>query len=284
MQKEQPFISYETRLQRVLAYIYDHLDDELNLNQLAEIACMSPYHWHRVFRAMTGETLAETVRGLRLAKAANAMVEENTPIREIAVQVGYKNLAGFSRAFKSAHGLSPQEFRNQGQKITNLVKIRSQENALYPVHIETKMGFRAAGIAHFGPYRQIGKCFKQLGGILVTNSLMPLVEKLFVIYHDMPGSKPAEELRAHIAVAIKKDFPEHLDGLDYFDIENGRFAILTHKGPYARLSAAYDWLYGTWLPNTKYELRPAPPLEIYINDPKTTSSAELRTEIWLPII
>lgn len=284
MQKDQPFLSYEARLQRVLAYIYDHLDDELSLNHLADIACMSPYHWHRIFRAMTGETLAETVRGLRLAKAANALLEEDTPIREIAAQVGYKNLAGFSRAFKCAHGLSPQDFRNEGQKITNLVKKRTPENNLYPVHIEEIKGFCAAGVAHIGPYQQIGKCFKQLGGILVTNSLMPLVETLFVVYHDVPGTKPAEELRAHVAVSIKKDFPENQNGLEYFNIEGGRYAILEHTGPYARLRAAYDWLYGTWLPNAGVELRNAPPLEVYVNDPKTTPSAELRTDIWLPIL
>lgn len=284
MPKDQPFLSYEERFQRVLAYIYDHLDEELSLDQMAEIACMSRYHWHRVFRAMTGETLAETVRGLRLAKAANALVEEDTPIREIAAHVGYKNLAGFSRAFKNAHGLSPQDFRNQGQIITNFVKRKVKTEQAFPVRITELEGFRAAGVAHIGPYQQIGKCFKELGGILVANSLMPLVETLFVIYHDVPGTKPNEELRAHVAVSIKTEFPPAQKGLDYFDVAPGRYAILEHTGPYARLRAAYDWLYGTWLPDAGVQLRDAPPLEVYINDPKITPSAELRTDIWLPIL
>lgn len=284
MQKDQPFLSYETRLQRVLSYIYDHLDDELSLDHLAEIACMSRYHWHRVFKAMTGETLAEVVRGLRLAKAANALVEEETPIREIANRVGYKNLAGFSRAFKSAHNCSPQDFRNQGQKITNLVKQKAKADQFYPVRITELDGFEAAGVAHIGPYRQIGKCFSQLGGILAANSLMPLVETLFVIYHDVPGTKPMDEMRAHVAVSIKPQFPPHQEGLEYFEVASGKYAILEHTGPYARLRAAYDWLYGTWLPEAGVELKNAPPLEVYINDPKITPSAELRTDIWLPIL
>jgi AraC family transcriptional regulator len=73
--------SYEARLLRVLAYIYDHLDGDLSLDRLSDVACMSRFHWHRVFRAMTGETPAEAARRLRLIKAANALVHEDTPWR-----------------------------------------------------------------------------------------------------------------------------------------------------------------------------------------------------------
>ena len=65
---------YETRLSRVIDYIHDHLDDELDLNRLAEIACLSPYHWHRIYHAFYGETAAATVRRLRLHRAANELV------------------------------------------------------------------------------------------------------------------------------------------------------------------------------------------------------------------
>src|SRR5262245_16154905 len=75
---------YEARLLRVLAYIHDNLDGDLSLDRLADVACMSRFHWHRVFRAMTGETLADAVRRIRLSRAANALVSEERPIEEIA--------------------------------------------------------------------------------------------------------------------------------------------------------------------------------------------------------
>ena len=60
---------YEARLSRVLDHIYDHLDEPLDIDRLAEIACLSPYHWHRIYQAMYGETIAATVRRLRLHRA-----------------------------------------------------------------------------------------------------------------------------------------------------------------------------------------------------------------------
>ena len=64
---------YEPRLRRVIAHVHDHLDEPLDLNALAEIACLSPHHWHRIYHAMFGETLANTVKRLRLHRAAGRL-------------------------------------------------------------------------------------------------------------------------------------------------------------------------------------------------------------------
>ena len=89
--------SYEERVGRVVAYVFDHLDDELDLNRLAEVACLSPYHWHRVYCAMRGETIATTVKRLRLDRAATYLVQTAMPIDEIARKSGYANLQSFTR-------------------------------------------------------------------------------------------------------------------------------------------------------------------------------------------
>lgn len=280
----KPFAGYEKRLNRVLSHIYDNLDDDLNLDALADIACMSRYHWHRVFKAMTGETLAGVVRRLRLNKAANALVQADTPVRDIAEQVGFKNLASFSRAFKKAHGVSPNEFREQGTKVENLLALNKGNETMYPVSVKELKGFRAAGVCHTGPYQQIGKAFKSLGSLLMANSLLPEVSSLFVIYHDAPDSKPSAEFRSHVAVSINDGFPEGLDALDYFEVSGGKYAVLEHKGPYPTLKAAYQWLYGTWLPQSGEEPRDMPPLEVYISDPKVTPPQDLRTDIRLPLV
>ena len=284
MPTEKPFVSYENRLNRVLSYIYENLDEELSLDTLADIACMSRYHWHRVFKAMTGETLAGVVRRQRLNKAANALVQESTPVKDIALQVGFKNLASFSRAFKKAHGVSPNEFRERGMQTANFLELSTGSETMYPVLIKEIEGFKAAGVPHIGPYQKIGRAFQSLGGTLMANSLLPQVDALFAIYHDAPDSKPSSEFRSHVAVSIKEGFPDNLDGLDYFDIEGGKYAVLEHQGPYATLKTAYDWFYGAWLPQSGEEPRDAPPLEVYVNDPRTTPSADIRTDIRLPLV
>ncbi|MEQ8825941.1 MAG: AraC family transcriptional regulator [Filomicrobium sp.] len=283
MSASTTFRNYEERLQRVLSHIYENLDGELSLDALADIACMSRYHWHRVFKAMTGETLAEAVRRLRLHKAANALVHEETPVSEIAKRVGYPNLASFSRAFSNAHGMSPNAFREQGVEITELLQRNSGDQKMYPVVIKDIGTFQAAGIEHVGPYEDIGGAFQKLGGVMAARSLMEHITGAFGIYYDAPDSKPEAELRSCAAFMTGYGFPKDVEGLDYFEVAGGKYAVMEHKGPYATLGAAYDWLYGKWLPESGEEPRDAPPVEIYVNDPATTAPADLRTDICLPI-
>jgi AraC family transcriptional regulator len=87
---------YEARLNRVLEHIYDHLDEPLDIDRLAEIACLSPYHWHRIYQAMHGETVASTVRRLRLHRAAGYLACRP---RNIASRA---HIAGSSRRYPEA--------------------------------------------------------------------------------------------------------------------------------------------------------------------------------------
>ncbi len=275
--------TYEARLRRVLLHIYDHLDGDLSLDALSEVACMSRFHWHRVFRAMTGETLADAIRRVRLLKAANALVQEDAPLAEIAQRYGYSEVASFSRAFSAAHGVAPGTFRAQGVQLSNDLRQNPGEFRMYPVTIETLPSGRAAGVLNLGPYTSLGRAFQQLGGTLAAYNLFHKVSGLFAIYHDVPESKADPELRSHAAVIIADDFPAGIDGLEYFDIAGGKHAVLAHKGPYATLASAYEWLYGKWLPQSGEDPRDAPPIELYVNDPRTTAPDELRTDIRLPL-
>jgi AraC family transcriptional regulator len=275
--------NYETRLRRVLAHIYDHLDGDLSLDALAEVACMSRFHWHRVFKAMTGETLAGAVRRVRLLKAANALVVEGAPLAEIAERYGYPDLASFSRAFSTAHGVAPGAFRTQGVQLANDLRQNPGDFRMYPVTIETLPASRAAGVLNLGPYTNLGQAFQQLGATLAAHNLFPKARGLFAIYHDVPDSKPEAELRSHAAIIIGDDFPPGIAGLEYFDLAGGRHAVMAHRGPYATLASAYEWLYGKWLPQSGEEPRDAPPIELYVNDPRTTPPDELRTDIRLPL-
>ena len=100
MKEASIWAAYEQRLQRVSAYIYDHLDEELDLDRLADIACLSPHHWHRIYRAVHGETLAATVKRLRLHRAAGDLVRTTLSVDVIARRAGYPNLQSFYQDFQ----------------------------------------------------------------------------------------------------------------------------------------------------------------------------------------
>lgn len=277
--------SYEARLLRVLAYIYDNLDGDLSLDTLADVACMSRFHWHRVYRAMTGETLADAIRRIRMAKAANALVRDSdAPVADVAERHGYPNAASFSRTFSAAHGLSPAAFRELGARVAGELHNNHGANSMYPVVIETLPPLRAAGVLYVGPPINVGRAFQTLGGIMFARNLFANARGMVAVYHDAPGAKPDTELRAHAAVIIADGFPADIEGLEYFDLVGGKHAIMQHKGPYATLAAAWEWLYGKWLPQSGEEPRHAPPFEFYVNDPRNTPPDQLRTDIRLPLM
>ena len=109
--------SYEDRLLRVLDHVYAHLDGDLSLDTLADVAALSRFHFHRVFSAMTGETVAGFIRRVRLYKASHLLVQGEDEIERIAQLCGYPNPRSFARAFSGclwtdAHRLSDARCRD----------------------------------------------------------------------------------------------------------------------------------------------------------------------------
>src|SRR5258705_3918975 len=95
------------RIDRVLAHFADHLDADLSVAELARIAHFSPYHFHRMFRAMTGESVAALVRRLRLETAGRALREHDGSVTDVALAAGYGSPEAFTRAFPPAFGAPP---------------------------------------------------------------------------------------------------------------------------------------------------------------------------------
>ena len=198
---------YEGRLLRVLAHIHDHLDGDLSLDALADVACMSRFHWHRVFRAMTGETLADAVRRIRLLRAANALVREDRPIEEIAARYGYSGPASFSRAFRAALGVAPGEFREQGVQRTAELRNNKGDQPMFPVTIKDLPPAGPRAFCMWATMPIYRERFSSSAESLAARNLFSHAQGLFAIYHDAPGSKPDAELRAHVAVIVGAAFP-----------------------------------------------------------------------------
>jgi AraC family transcriptional regulator len=113
-EKSANWINYEARLNRVTDYIYAHLDKSLDLAKLAGVAYLSPYHFHRIYRAARGETVNTTVRHLRLHRAAAQLAQANFSIEQISSTAGYQNVQSFSRAFNERYAMPPARYRKLG--------------------------------------------------------------------------------------------------------------------------------------------------------------------------
>ena len=99
IKKDSSLKEYKSRISRVIKYIDDNLNKELSLETLADAACFSPFHFHRIFNAIVGETPGDFVKRLRIEKAANQLIYFNDqPITQIALNCGYSSSASFARA------------------------------------------------------------------------------------------------------------------------------------------------------------------------------------------
>lgn len=264
---------YGQRLDRVLAYLADHLDADVDLERLAQVACFSPFHFHRVYRAVQGEKVAETVRRMRLHRAACDLLEDEQPIERVAARAGYGSQAAFTRAFRSAYGAPPAAYRTSAL---------SAGERPYVVEERTIQAMRVATLLHVGDYAGIGPAFDRLNALAVSRGVVGPSTRYFGIFHDDPAGTPMEALRSQACVTVPDDFVAEGD-VRVSAIAGGRYGAVLHVGPYAELHRAYEWLYREWLLREGREPGEGPCVEEYLNDPRTTPASELRSEVWLPL-
>lgn len=277
--------THQARADRVLAYIYEHLDEELDLEKLAEVACLSPHHWHRVHRAIAGETLAQTVRRLRLHRAAHDLVYTDEAIEVISTSAGYGSAEAFSRAFKTDYGQPPAQYRSATQNFTDHLESQRMSEDRPPVEIRTLPSRRLAVMTHKGPHYEIGKTFEPLFVWAQANNLIHMGVTGISVYFDNPEIVPPQDLRSFAGIPVPDTFePKAKDDLiQIYETEPGAHAVLTHRGPYSELGKAYGYLYGTWFPQNNLVPTARPCLEENLNDPKTTPPQSLVTEISIPL-
>ena len=123
MSMETETRNYCERISAVKEYIYEHIDEPLNRQVLAQVAGFSVPHFHRIFAAETGESIASYVRRVRLERAGHKLRFGAIDITEVALAAGYDTHAAFGKAFKQQFGLSPSEFRQLGcQVATKILK------------------------------------------------------------------------------------------------------------------------------------------------------------------
>jgi AraC family transcriptional regulator len=274
--------TYEDRLLRVLDHIHDNPAGDLSLDALADVAAMSRFHWHRVFHAMTGETAAQAVRRIRLHRAAVWLVQTDMDLAEIATRAGYGSPRSLARAFALQYGRSPAAFRKDGEAIAERIRLRTGDLTMYSVDIADQPARRLAAMPHTGPYPEIGAAFQKGAAIVSARGLWHAVRGGVAVYYDDPSATAPGALRSHAGFALEGEtaVPE---GMEEVRLPAGPAAVLHFRGPYSGLQAAYDFLYGVWLPQSGRETADAAPFEVYLNDPSEVPPEDLLTDIVVPI-
>jgi len=274
--KSKTRIHYATRLEPVLQWLASHPDAVPDLYRLADLACLSPYHFHRVYRALMGETVHATMLRVRMHRASVDLAGDR-PMRQVAQRAGYSSQAAFNRAFGAVFGMPPGRYRHARSRPFN-----PQELGMYPITIEQFDGAALATLAHQGDYQQIGTTFDRLFMLASSRDLVGPATRSFGVYYDDPSQVPAARLRSRAGLTLPPGATADAV-FEPFELPAARCAVLEYTGPYSEIEAAYDWLFAQWLPASGQETLDFPMWEEYVNDPKTTPAAELKTRIYLPL-
>ncbi|USD43102.1 AraC family transcriptional regulator [Vibrio sp. SCSIO 43135] len=256
---------YHQRLLPVIRHLEEQFNQPLNLEAVASLACLSPYHFHRIFKAVVGETLNEYLRRLRLEAAANDLFYKKPPITEVALEYGFSSSQSLAKAFKQHFDLTPSQIRQcesldvfaqllKNSKIGHVLRKNGHESdaSNFYTPLEPKQWSETMEIQTFDP------C--QLAYVRVTGpygeNYEPAVNKLYgwagpqglagntniFIYHDNPEITPADKCRTDICLFIDGDTVPN-NGIEAKPFPGGKYGVIrqtiTDKSQYA---SAWDSL------------------------------------------
>lgn len=287
---------YQLRILRVLDHIQRQLDTPLSLDELAAVACFSPFHFHRVFKGMVGESVHEHVRRLRLERAATRLRAGVVPVTEIAFEAGYGAHEAFTRIFKTAYTVPPVQFRRERWRHTALmapsaVHYRDGQRLIdfnpppakikkMKVIIKKLEPIRVVYLRHTGPTttaHSVAATWQKFGRLLAGHQ-----GRCIGINYDDPESIKFENMRYDCCMAVDTSY-QPTGELRVQNIVGGEYAVTQHRGSYGKMDETYAELMGQWLPRSGRQPAAAPCFQISLNDPQFTAPESLLTEIYLPL-
>lgn len=281
--------AYLESINKAIAFIESHAASDIQLKDVAVQANLSLYHFHRVFKSLTGDTTKEFLTRLRLEKAALKLKHTPHDIGQIAVDCGYKNHETFTRAFKDYFGLTPNDYRHTIAELrTNreaaLKKTNTSLSSLQvqgPV-LKTLPDLHLAYIRHTGAYDKVGASFQKLMLWAASHLVLKLKPVTLGIVHDNPDLTEEPHIRFDACVVLSKEIKSSGE-IAYKKINGGKFAVFTYKGAYEGFYPVYDYIYNVCLFENKFELDDKPALEWYIKSPPFYKPENFVTDFYVPI-
>jgi AraC family transcriptional regulator len=296
---------YIGRINKVMDFIENNLDKNLSLNVVAQVACFSPYHFHRIFSALTGETINEFISRKRLEGIASLLMKgSEQSFSQMAFDFGFNSASSFSRAFKNYYGISPTQFRampkGQFSKIrkvdrknrevelsfdTYICNINNIKNWLEMnanVAIREMPELQLAYVSHMGNFDQIGKAYERLmrwagpKGLLNQPNL-----KTVTVYHDDPQVTEIAKVRQSAGITVDQEIST--DGeVGFMKIPKGKFAVGRFEISDKEFEQAWNSMC-VWIADHGYQSREKDYYELYHNDHMEHPERKFILDICIPV-
>lgn len=307
---------YRMRINRTIDYIQAHYAEELSLEKLASVACFSKFHFHRIFRAMVGETLNDFVQRVRLEKSLQKLTtERDKPITDIALECGFSCSQNYSKFFKGYYGVTPSfvrrefhwaEWQNKMRRLKGreMKELPPAEAHLYDVYrnrrrvsiekildqqpvtgveIRNMPDMRVAYVRTIGPYtkERISPAFQRLLKWAAPRGLITPGVKILSIWNN-PGSVPEDKLIHDACITI----PETISADKWVDVQvltAGKYAICRSEIQANQMEEAWLGFVLKWLTASDYQPDDRPMYHIYNNIPDSHPAALYILDLCMPV-
>ncbi|MEM1324263.1 MAG: AraC family transcriptional regulator [Bacteroidota bacterium] len=285
----------ETQLQRykrLITYIDERFKEDINIEKVEAISHYSYRNINRIFQALHHETIGKYIKRMRLEKAAQYLKYSKASVSDIAFEVGFEDVAAFSKAFKSKYNCSPSAFRNSSESIRQIIE---QSLVLEPEALRPHLQFEISDLPSFdflcleyrGDYNDlaaIGARWKQMLNYAQQQQL--LNDRSIFLAEILDDNKISEYIncRYNLGILLAQPLDFEPDGLfKQKQHKRQRYAKFLHVGPHEQSQETYTKIYAHWMLDVKLELADAPILEFYLNHEENAPKEELITEILIPV-
>ena len=300
-------MDYRKRICEAMNYITRHLDRDLPLEEIARSAAFSPFHFHRIFTILTGESVAAFTRRLRLERAANKLEQaHHRSITDIALECGFSSSQNFAKAFRRRFGLSPSAYKKSKQGNT----LGKQGNAFSPdspyaadmlftgsllFHnpasekellmegsIQEMPAYRVAYVRKLGAYGH-ETCEKAFGELMAWAGPRGYLESGTVlgVYWDNPEVTPPDKCRTDACISLPEG-TEPDGGLGLQTLRGGPYAVCRFEIADTDFQKAWQEAF-TWFMEKGYACDDGPCYERYHNNPGDHPEGKWIVDICIPL-
>lgn len=294
---------YQNRINRVFEFIDQNLESDLSLNTIAEVAYFSPFHFHRVFKFITGETLNEYVTRQRIEKSALDLLHKQISTTELAHQYGFSDNSSYSRAFKKYFGANPAEFKKQNpNRHSKIRQLESKIGQEYPdyekyicvidnlknwitmnakIEVKETPEMHLAGVTHIG-VNGVEHAFEKVIRWATPKRLMNDPDaKMGRIFYDSFKVTDPEKVRMSIFLVTDQAF--EIEGeINKLTINSGRSIVGRFEIAANEFERSWTGLF-LWMNENGYKKAADHPFEIYHNDFREHPENKFIVDLYIPV-
>jgi AraC family transcriptional regulator len=287
---------YEARIARAIAHVEAHPDEPLTLERVAAIACLSPFHFHRVFRALTGESMRSFAERRRLERAI-LLSRRGQSWKVASAACGFASPASFARAFSRVYGVPPSAFdreawwaarpdRTEAEAVSAFfLRPAPPLDPDFAVTLEQRPAARLAAVRVWGSYlapEKLVAAYQSLFAWAEEQGLETRGGRIVGASRDDPDLTPLSRCRYDFMIEI----PDGLTPPPRFAVagrDAGLWAVTRVKGDLAAVDRAWSALFKSWLPASGLDLRDAPAEEAYLQLPEDIGWDAFNLECRVPV-